>query len=319
MIPRPPSQAEIRAAAKMWGSEGAREIAQQLGHAVRVGHDWRCDCPVHGGRSLTLADGHDGKLLVKCWGGCEWGDIFPELRSLGLLAGGPVDVSPERADEFRRKREAEAKREMEQLRRRIAAARDLYRHSKDATGTPVEAWLRTRGITGPVPPALRFLLHCPHRNGKYYPAMVAPIVNVVGEQIAIHKTFLRPDGSGKAGLAKEEQRETCGPMKGGAVRLAPYRAGAELLIGEGIESTLSAMRLFGLPGWAAICAIGIEALELPDDVRRIVIAADNDLSGVGQRAALSACERWATEGRSVRILLPPSPGGDFNDVLLSAE
>jgi hypothetical protein len=236
-----------------------------------------------------------------------------------LLVSGPFDISPDRVDELRRKRDAEARREIERLRRRIAAARDLFRHSKDATGTPVEAWLRTRGTTGPIPPVLRWLQHCPHRIGRYYPAMVAPIVNVAGEQIAIHKTFLKADGSGKADLPKPEQRETCGPVKGGAIRLAPHRAGVELLIGEGIESTLSAMQLFGLPGWAAICAIGIEALDLPDDVRRIVIAADNDLNGVGQRAALSARERWATEGRAVRILLPPNPGEDFNDVLLSVE
>jgi putative DNA primase/helicase len=60
-------------------------------------------------------------------------------------------------------------------------------------------------------------------------------------------------------------------------------------------------------------------LDLPNDVRRIVIAADNDENGVGQRAALSARERWTAEGRMVRILLPPNAGEDFNDVLLSAE
>jgi putative DNA primase/helicase len=100
--------------------------------------------------------------------------------------------------------------------------------------------------------------------------------------------------------------------------LAPHRAGVELLISEGIETTLAAMQLFGLPGWAAICAPGIEALELPTEVRAVAIAADNDVSGTGQRAALSAQARWMAEGHSVRILLPPNPG-DFNDVLLRAE
>jgi phage/plasmid primase-like uncharacterized protein len=118
-------------------------------------------------------------------------------------------------------------------------------------------------------------------------------------------------------LPKEEQRETCGPMKGAAVRLAQPRDG-EILIGEGIESTLSAMQLFCLPGWAALCANGIEALELPSDVRKIIIAADNDESGAGQRATLRAHDRWVAEGRSVRILLPPNVG-DFNDVLLATK
>jgi putative DNA primase/helicase len=293
---------------------GAREIARQLGHAVRVGHDWRCDCPIHAGHSLTLADGRDGKLLVKCFGGCGWREIFDEFRVLGLISGRPVDVDPEREDELRHKREAETKAEIERLRRRIAAARDLYRHSKDAAGTPVEAWLRTRGITGPIPPVLRWLQHCPHRNGHYFPAMVAPIVNVRGEQIGIHKTFLRPDGTGKAALPKAEQRETCGPFKGGSIRLAPYRAGVELLVAEGIETTLAAMQMFGLPGWAAICARGVEALELPPEVRAVAIAADHDTNGVGQSAALSAQARWIAGGRAARILLPPNVGEDFSDV-----
>jgi putative DNA primase/helicase len=295
----------------------AREIARQLGHPVRVGHDWRCDCPIHQGHSLTIADGRDGKLLVKCFGGCAWRQIFDELRGLGLISGRPVDAAPEREDELRRKREAEAKREIERLRRRIAAARDLYRRAKPATGTPVETYLRSRGIIGPIPSILRFLQHCPHRNGRYYSAMIAPVLGVAGEQIGVHKTFLSPDGSGKAALPKLEQRETCGPFKGGAIRLAPHRADVELLVGEGIESTLSAMQLFGLPGWAAICAPGIEALELPSEIRSAVIAVDNDENGVGQRAALSARDRWISERRWVRMLLPPNVGQDFNDVLLS--
>jgi putative DNA primase/helicase len=297
---------------------GAREIAEQLGHAVRVGHDWRCNCPVHRGHSLTIADGRDGKLLVKCFGGCEWREIFDEFRALGLVEG-PITINPEREDELRRRREVEAKAEIEKLRRRIASARDVFRRGKPAAGTPVEIYLRLRNIGGPIPAALRFLRHCPHRNGGHFPAMVAPIVNAAGEQVAIHKTFLRPDGRGKADLPKAEQRESCGPMKGGAVRLTPDRADLELLVGEGIESTLSAMQLFGLPGWAALCANGVAALELPTGLRCVAIAADNDANGVGQRAALSARDRWTPEGRSARILLPPGPGEDFNDVLLSRE
>jgi hypothetical protein len=272
---------------------------------------------VHGGHSLTLADGRDGKLLVKCFGGCEWREIFGEFRALGLIEGRHVDVNPEREDEFRRRREAEAKAEIEKLRRRIAAARDLYRRGKSAAGSPVKTYLRRRNICGPIPAVLRFLQHCPHRNGGYFPAMVAPIVNAAGDQIAIHKTFLRSDGSGKADLPKKEQRETCGPMKEGAVRLAPLRPGGVLVVGEGIESTLSAMQLFDLPGWAALHGGGIKDLDLPADIRRVVIAADNDANGVGQRAALFARKRWGAEGRSARILLPPNPGEDFNDVLSS--
>jgi putative DNA primase/helicase len=292
----------------------AHDIALALGGGQREGHNYRAPCPLHGGNSLYFADGRDGNLLIHCFAGCEGRDIFAELRARGLIAG-EARLDPQREEERRRREEAKAKADIERLRRKICWARDLYQRGKPATGTAVETYLGSRGITGPIPPVLRFLKFCPHRNGSYYPAMVAPIVNVAGEQIAVHKTFLRPDGTAKADLPREERRETCGPMKGGAVRLAPHRPGVELLVGEGIESTLSAMQLFGLPGWAALCAPGIEALELPAEVRAIVIAADNDVNGVGQRAALSARERWTADGRAVRILLPPNAGEDFNDVL----
>jgi putative DNA primase/helicase len=289
----------------------AREVALAL-DGRREGRGWRCCCPLHGRRSLTLRDGHSG-LLVRCWAGCDAAAILAELRARGLLEGSLDSRSSERSEGLR---QAAAKAEAEHLRRRIAGARAVYGRGQAAGGTPVEIYLHSRGITLPVPPVLRWLRHCPHRNGHYYPAMVAPIVDVPGKQIGVHKTFLRPDGSGKADLPKAEQRETCGLSKGGAVRLMPPRDG-EILIAEGLESTLAAMQLFDLPGWAAICAGGIEALDLPTEVREVLIAADHDLNGVGQRAALAAYERRTREGLSVRILLPPNIGEDFNDVLLS--
>jgi len=295
----------------------AREIAVALGDARREGHDWRAKCPVHGGHGLTLCDGRGGKLLVKCWGGCQWREILDELRSRGLIEGNSPAPNPERDEEHRRRKESETKAEIERLRRRICGARDVYRRAQQADNTPVEVYLRSRGIRGPISSALRWLRVCPHRNGGHYPAMLAPVVGVAGEQIGVHKSFLCPDGSGQADLPKAEQRETCGPFRGGAIRLAPHRAGVELLVGEGIESTLSAMQMFGLPGWAAISAGGVEALELPPEIRSIAIAADNDESLTGQRAALSAQARWSGEGHAVRILLPPNIGEDFNDVLLS--
>jgi putative DNA primase/helicase len=76
------------------------------------------------------------------------------------------------------------------------------------------------------------------------------------------------------------------------------------------------MELFGRAGWAAVYAGGLKTMELPSHVLRVIIAADNDASGVGQRNALAAYDRWTAEGRSVRIMCPPIAGEDFNDVLI---
>jgi putative DNA primase/helicase len=69
-----------------------------------------------------------------------------------------------------------------------------------------------------------------------------------------------------------------------------------------------------MPAWAALSAPGIENLVLSPEATHIVICADNDRNGTGQRAAHKAAQRWMAEGRRVRIALPP-PGFDFNDVL----
>jgi phage/plasmid primase-like uncharacterized protein len=110
-----------------------------------------------------------------------------------------------------------------------------------------------------------------------------------------------------------------GRAAGGAERLAP--AAETLLIGEGIETCLAAMQATAQPAqpaqpaWAALSTAGLVALALPPVSQEIVILADHDRSGAGERAARIAATRWIAEGRRVRIAIPPEPGSDFNDVL----
>jgi phage/plasmid primase-like uncharacterized protein len=147
--------------------------------------------------------------------------------------------------------------------------------------------------------------------------MLAPVVNAAGEQTGLHMTYLRADGSAKAALPKEFQREWRGVIHGGAIRLAEHKPDSEIVVGEGVESTLSVMQLFGRIGWAAVYAGGLKTMNLLPNARRIAIAADNDVSGTGQCNALAAYDRWTDEGRRVRIMTPPVIGADFNDLLLA--
>jgi putative DNA primase/helicase len=196
---------------------------------------------------------------------------------------------------------------------RIAHARQIY--NDGGWDERIAVYLCSRGIhlTSPV---LWFSEQAPHRLGARVAAMLAPVVNITGEQTGTHLTYLRGDGSGKAELPKEYQRESRGLIHGGAIRLIPFEPDVELVLAEGLETSLAASELFGLACWSAVYAGGLCSLVLPSEVRRIVIAADNDASGVGQRNALAAYDRWAAEGRSVRIVAPPVVGDDFNDVLL---
>ena len=65
----------------------AADIAHALGDARRDGRGWRCRCPLHGGRSLTLRQGDGGRVLVWCFGGCNSHDVLAELRRCRLLDG----------------------------------------------------------------------------------------------------------------------------------------------------------------------------------------------------------------------------------------
>ncbi|HZU91685.1 MAG TPA: toprim domain-containing protein [Stellaceae bacterium] len=141
--------------------------------------------------------------------------------------------------------------------------------------------------------------------------MVARVDGPNGELIAIHRTFLLPDGSDKAPLA--EPKRSLGSWRGGAVRLAP--AGPVLAIAEGIENALTVMVAEGTPAWSAVSKGGFRWLVPPADVRELLVVADNDANGHGQQAAWRAAERWAAAGWRVRLVQPRRPGEDVNDLL----
>jgi hypothetical protein len=281
---------------------GAAGIARQLG-ATRQGNNWRCACPRGCGYGLSFCDGPDGRLLAFCFGGCQFDRIMAALVEYGLLDDDDDDLHVSRRVIVCPRDGAE----------RIAHARQIY--DSGVWDERIAVYLHSReiGLTSPV---LRFQEQAPHRLGARLPAMLAPVVDIDGEQIGAHMTYLRRDGAGKADLPKEYQRESRGVIHGGAIRLMPFDPKVELVISEGLETGLAAAQIFALPCWSAVYAGGLRSLALPPDARRIIIAADNDVSGAGQRNALAAYDRWIAEGRSVRIKCPPDAGDDFNDVLI---
>jgi putative DNA primase/helicase len=102
-----------------------------------------------------------------------------------------------------------------------------------------------------------------------------------------------------------------GPCRGGAVRLGDPTD--LLMVGEGIETCLAAMQATGNPTWAALSTSGSRTLDLPKEVRNVIVLADGD--DAGEAAARDCAWRWMREGRRVRIARPPQ-GMDFNDILM---
>ncbi len=288
------------------------EIVRALG-----GRNGVCRCPAHDDKrpSLSVNDGEDGDILVHCFAGCDYRDIKDELRHRGLLPDWqPSELDPERQARLaaeRRKRDAEL---MEKDRQRREWCRSIWKEAQDASSTPVQAYLKSRGISM-APQTIRFHKALKHTDtGLYYGAMVAAVTRWPSfEVIGLHRTFLLPDGAGKAQVSQPKMM--AGLCSGGAVRLAP--AGASLAVTEGIETGLSVQQATGIPTWAALSAGGIEALiaPSPEVVPEIRIFADNDINGRGNRAAENAAERWTQLGHRVCIVLPPV-GADFNDLVL---
>jgi putative DNA primase/helicase len=286
----------------------AAAIASRLGPAYRSGDWWRCRCPAHGsaGSTLALRDGPRG-LVAYCHAGCPRADIVGALDRLGLLDDRHVVGAIEIERDY-------AAQEQDRQ-RRTAAALDFWRHeTADPHGTAIERYWLSRGLSLPIPQTIRASRSwLRHPSGGTRPALIALVQHVEHGAVAIHRTWIAIDGSAKASLIPP--RLSLGPVGGGAVRLAP--AGETLVVAEGIETAASAMQMAGIPGWAALCANGIARLILPplSTAATVIIAADNDINGVGECAARTAAQRWLAEGRRVRIAIPPMPGSDWNDAL----
>ena len=285
---------------------GAIEIAAALG-GRREGREWRCPCPLHGGRSFAIRDGEGGRLLVRCWGGCDSVAVLTELRRIGLL---------DSCDGHERPRVYSAPRTENTSTdaARTARALDLWHESRPIEGTIAELYLRSRGISfDEWPTTLRLHPHCPHPNRAPLPALIALVEHVERGAVAIHRTFLRLSGQGRTNC--DPDKAGLGPVAGGAVRFGVPRKSNWLVVAEGIETTLSVATACGLSAWAALSEGGIRNLILPPEAEKVLIAADHDDSGVGQRAARNAAERFLAEGRRVRIAMPPEIDTDFNDLL----
>ena len=287
---------------------GATLAKALRGH--RVGSGWVAHCPAHDDRHPSFSiDERNGHLLFRCRAGCPQAEVIAALRRRGLWGRGRLGAAPIGAAKQRHDTRADETSD----RQRTEMALGIWAETQPAAGSLVETYLRARGINIPSPPALRFHPALKHSSGGRWPALVAVVTRgAEGEPIAIHRTFLSPDGRGKAPI--DRQKMLLGPCRGGVVRLGP--ATNPLMVGEGIETCLAAMQATGLSAWAALSTSGLRSLDLPPVVREIIVLADGDDSG--ESAARTAGLRWRREGRLVRIARPPA-GMDFNDVLLDLE
>lgn len=296
--------------------------------------DWHACCPFHGEKTPSFhAD--DRKGFYKCFGCPAKGDLFTFLREFeGLDFKGAVEraaglagvqleqasapdpdaglkrdmAARERAARDERLRAAQA-REDEQRRQWGA---DIWASGVPAPGTLVETYLKFRGIPVSPPRSLRFHPALPHKpSGQSFPAMLGCMQGPGGGISGVHRTYLKPDGQGKADVIQNKMM--LGLAEAACVRLTP--AAPLLYLAEGIETSLRVLQLKpDAHVWAALSLGNLARAWLPEEVREVVIVADNDQKDwrAGKRAVRAAVDAHAAAGRLVRVIWPPR-GMDFDD------
>jgi hypothetical protein len=295
-----------------------------LPNGVRRGSYWIVgDVCGAKGRSLYVrlrasANTAAGKFVDAATG--EYGDLLDLIRlNRGLAtvseafdeARAFLNEPPRRAVEL-----AACDTAADAARNPAKAAARLFALTSPVPGTIAETYLRGRGMTADLDfPALGFLANCYYRaegssEPKPLPALIARVTALNGRITGVHRTWLRADGGGKADVP--EPRKALGELHGHGVRFGI--PSVVLAAGEGIETILALRSVLPrLPSVAALSAAHLGALRLPDGLKRLYIACDNDRAGLD--AGLALATRAISQGIAARLLVPD--GKDFNDDLKS--
>ncbi len=287
-------------------------------------------CPFHEERSPSF-EVNNSKGTWHCWGGCGGGDAMSFLmRAHGMkfmdayrvLTGDDFPVVSE-ADRAKRRIEDAAT-----LAARISLGQDIWARAVPATGTPAEVYARSRGIVGPLPDSVRFVLTPRWRDpetgelGRDYPAMACALQDAGGEVVGVQCVFLADGGRRKFERVRRDGTRAKAKLSFGAVIGSAFRASgmsiadqpSEIIICEGPEDGLTLAQ--GLPGTHVFVACGtalMPRLDLPPSVGSVVLAGDNNEAGrVAVAAAVLAFE---DRGLGVRAMYPDPAYRDWNDEL----
>ena len=286
------------------------------------------DCLGAPGRSLyvRLNGQTSGKGAASRWtDGCtgEYGDLLDLIGlNLGLPTLGEVldearwflgEPQPRRSEPPSRPSNLSSKPRTAQ--NSVEAARRLFARSYPIAGTIAESYLGLRGIAVRRDDlALRFHPRCFHRDADAdrlleLPAMIATVTDEAGALTGVHRTWLAPNGGGKAPVASP--RRAMGHILGHGVRFGAVSETSTILFaGEGLETVLSSRMAMPLaPVIAALSAASSRRRPVPcpapSSLRR-------SRRRRGRTAAWRGCRPRSRRDRG----FPLHPAlGDFNDDL----
>jgi hypothetical protein len=224
-----------------------------------------------------------------------------------------IDIGEQQRRRAQQQRHAKTERQ-----ERSQQALRLWEDAEPYRGSPIEGYLyHTRGIgdwldTFPfLDQVFRYHPNCPF-GGERLPCMLSLVRDIKTDiPQAVHRTALT-----KGGRPERIDRKSLGPTGGGAVKISPdAEVSHGLLIGEGIETVLSASRVHQFkPIWSLIDKNGLAKFPVLSGIESVTIAVDNDVSGDGQRAAAECVKRLTQAGIEV-ITTQTNLSGDFNDFI----
>ncbi len=273
-------------------------VAQHL-KLIRAGREWKACCPFHNDRTPSFTV-NDEKGFYHCFGCGAHGDLLDfiqEIEQVGLRQ------AAERVSSLPVNYRAPPS---EPGRDTTAEAITIWRQAVAIQGTPAETYLRSRGLICVLPESLRFARLAYGKRGARHPCLVALAASAENLATGIQRTYLNASGTGKASVPK--QKLSLGRIRGSAIRLAP--AAAEMIVCEGLEDGLTLQQELRIATWVSAGVGNLKTMELPAGVRSVIIGADADQNG--EAGARAAAERFAAEGRKVRIIRPFSGFKDFN-------
>lgn len=337
--------------------------AELVPDGSRSGHYWIGRCPWRGDRSAgsfwvnlagakvpgsfkDAASGEKGDVLTLIQKACGLADFRATMdwsRSwLGISADMTGDDRRRLAERQRleaARREADHAAKIGQDRARAAS---LFRASKSRPflGSPADLYLQGRGIDvrrlGRMPGVLGWLPDARHvETGLSFPVMVAGMQDAARQIVAVHRTFVAPDGAGKAplgcdarGREHKARKVWPGELSGAVIRLWRGGSGLDereaarhgvldtLVLVEGVEDGLAvALSRPDARVWCAYSLGNLAHVRLPACCDEVIVCADNDWGKPqAQRAFKDALSALTAQGRPVSVARSPI-GKDVNDCL----
>lgn len=257
-------------------------------------------------RSVSLLL-REGRVIVHTFGDGDWKDVLDYLRGEGLV---DAQNAPTTLSQARR---AQSGAPVTGLERRQAALR-IWEGGRPLAGTLSARHCALRGVGRPLPgpDVLRHGGQTPvsaYAESRHHrPALLAAICDREGGFTAVEVTYLAPNG--RRALDLRLSRKTVGPSPACcAVRIDD--AAPQMLVAEGLFTTLSASARFALPAWALMSTRNLRHWRPPEGVREVLIAADRGADGEASAEQLRAGLVGA--GLKARIALPPEGFGDWNE------